>query len=453
MHFDDIANVQVGVTDNLPPDIQAMLMAMYSRSYGPIESRLPQSEEDEQSLRDRLRKFYLSYAHKSVGQLGFTTIWFEGVSQLAAKAIEDDKLFNGQESSTRYIDFSTQPMVNFGNETITKIQEAWRALYIKAIPATIDMIKAEYPIEEGQNQTTWENTIKARAFDICRCLLPAGVTTNVGLLGTFDMINDRLGEMMHHPSSEVNSIAVKAHEGFKKKYPDATPELADLMSSFSYMGNSETRYYVEQYDDLPSSERATLRFSSSIIPGFGNDKAGYMRFLSTVLEATSRKKFQKLTRVANNGRWLIYGLLDFGSFRDLQRHRNGTCHMPLLTTKRGFNSWYLDKLPLEIAKETLELCATMELTGDRVLDQYAIPMGYNVNVVYECDTNQLFYLLELRTGKTVHQTLRRFMQSVLNDLSTYIDQYALKYIHADMSGDNFTLKRGTQTFDPVVLKP
>jgi len=31
---------------------------------------------------------------------------------LAAKAIQDSKMYNGQEASTRYIDFSEQEMIN-----------------------------------------------------------------------------------------------------------------------------------------------------------------------------------------------------------------------------------------------------------------------------------------------------------------------------------------------------
>ena len=38
-------------------------------------------------------------------------------------------------------------------------------------------------------------------------------------------------------------------------------------------------------------------------------------------------------------------LIDFDSFRDVQRHRNGVCRMPLLTTKYGFNEWYIASFP------------------------------------------------------------------------------------------------------------
>jgi len=50
-------------------------------------------------------------------------------------------------------------------------------------------------------------------------------------------------------------------------------------------------------------------------------------------------------------------LLDFGSFRDLQRHRNGETLMPLLTTKFGFYQWYLDQLPEDLQIKAQQLLA------------------------------------------------------------------------------------------------
>jgi thymidylate synthase ThyX len=141
------AKILVGTTDDLPPDIQAMLTAMYSRTYTSILSRLPEKEEDKQILREKLNKYYIGYGHKSVSQLGSTTIWLEGVSQLAAKVIENHPLFNGQESSTRYIDFAKQPMVSCSEEMI-HWQEVFRTFYIKAVPAVIKKITAEFPLKD-----------------------------------------------------------------------------------------------------------------------------------------------------------------------------------------------------------------------------------------------------------------------------------------------------------------
>jgi len=40
------------------------------------------------------------------------TLFVEGLSMLGAKAIQHSQLYSGQESSTRYIDFSQQKIMN-----------------------------------------------------------------------------------------------------------------------------------------------------------------------------------------------------------------------------------------------------------------------------------------------------------------------------------------------------
>src|SRR2546430_6725631 len=46
-------------------------------------------------------------------------------------------------------------------------------------------------------------------------------------------------------------------------------------------------------------------------------------------------------------------LLDFGSFRDLQRQRAVITRMPLLTDYHGFEEWYLGELPDVLREKAL----------------------------------------------------------------------------------------------------
>jgi len=444
--------IHVGITDHFAPDVQAMLLAMYSRSYASILTRLPATPEEEQSLRSRLQKFYVNYGHKSVGQLGTTTIWLEGVSQLAAKAIEDHPLYNGQESSTRYIDFSNQPFVSPKmkwelDDMIPAIQEEFRQIYIDALPLVSERLVREYPLNippetPGDKvdalMTTWSNTIKARAFDICRGLLPAGCTTNVAFQGTFDTINDHFGAMLHHPAQEMRDIAERVLVGLKDFYPDATPGVEVLRERFAYMKGSGLFFYP------PMMKRAILENRQSLDERYVENWVG------------QRKKHELLPRIANiNSRWSIGGLIDFGAFRDLHRHRNGVCLMPTLTAEHGMHPWYTKELPESINERVAKAIRSIEQTNSdycsgtnyttRVNLQYAIPMGCRVPVEYECDFGQLAYLIELRTGKTVHQTLRHYMHDVYKRLQEIKPRFG-EAVYPDLDEDNFTLKRGTQTF-------
>ena len=453
-------NIQLGITDHYAPDVQAMLQAMYSRSSSSIADRLPDNSESEQVHREKFGKFYTQYLHKSVGQLGGTTIWLEGISQLAAKAVENTPLFNGQESSTRYINFAEQPMVST-DSSITNWQERFRALYIKALPVTIEMIKDQYPfeanqqnyhhkeddvIQEARMRTTWENTIKARAFDICRGILPAGVTTSVAFTGTFDLINDHFGEMLYHPCVEMREIASEVLFNLALKYPYAAISKDKLYDRFSHVDND---FFYQDNDILAYKSKVHINNRKlQVTP-------------KTVSMLSTRDKFDTINKVSSDAfRMSLYGCLDFGSYRDLHRHRNGVINMEILGVFNQFSKWYIDNLPVSIATELSELLKEYEVWHTNITylteyeKQYSVPMGYRMNVSYSCGLNQALYILELRSGKTVHQSLRNlvneWVQGLKSDYVAIVDNTLS--IHNDDAIDNFTLRRGEQTFNAELLE-
>jgi hypothetical protein len=126
--------------------------------------------------------------------------------------------------------------------------------------------------------------------------------------------------------------------------------------------------------------------------------------------------------------------------------------MPLLDVSVGFEFFYLDNLPLAQQTELLSLLqdyviwysSTTYLSD--IDKQYCTPMGYKCVVEYECDLNQMLYLFELRSGKTVHQTLRKFMHDWINKFNNDLTIPFNIKIHPDMDEDNFSLRRGEQTF-------
>ncbi len=423
--------IQVGTTDHLSPEVQAMLMAMYSRSYAPIESRIPSSEESVEAHKEKLGKYYRDWGHKSVGQLGNTSVWIEGVSQLAAKAIENTKLFNGQESSTRYIDFSTQPFMHTSDQQI-EWTNRFRLFYIKAQPQLVNLLKEKFPLssqDPSDSETAYNNTIKARAFDILRGVLPAGATTNVVFSGTFDTLNDHFGAMLHHPLKECREIAKNVLTDFNAKYPFAAIPLEKLEKTFEYLNSDH--FYEEPY-----------------VPMVDNR---YLDLLVRPIYTTThyRNKFEKVpTLVSMTNTSTFYSTLDFGSFRDLHRHRNGYLNMPCLTTEYGFRNYYLENLPINLRKELVELLAEFEnyldSSQEHAFDkQYMIPMGYQVPFSYTADLNQVMYILELRSSKTVHQTLR---EEIKFWHSQFMKAFPNVQVHVTPDDDNFTLKRGLQTF-------
>ena len=69
---------------------EAMLQALHSRSTGGIQSHLKVLEE--KGAENFMDQFYVGYGHKSIGDCGSATVFVEGVSMLAAKAIQHWRL-------------------------------------------------------------------------------------------------------------------------------------------------------------------------------------------------------------------------------------------------------------------------------------------------------------------------------------------------------------------------
>jgi hypothetical protein len=157
--------------------------------------------------------------------------------------------------------------------------------------------------------------------------------------------------------------------------------------------------------------------------------------------------------IAEAGTLQFEFLLDFGSFRDLQRHRAIIQRMPLLTTEIGFEKWYLGELPeaLRTGAETFlkqqeEKINNLKISKEE--KQYYIAMGYNTSNRLTGNIPALVYLTELRATCFVHPTLRRKAKMIADKMTDIFGKNGL-VIHLDKEIDRFDIKRGEQD---IVLK-
>ena len=217
---DNKALHEVIILDNFPPEDIAMLQALYSRDPRTVRTHLERVKEAGPGK--FMEKFYVGYGHKSIGDCGSTTLFIEGISMLGAKAIQDWPLYNGQESSTRYLDFSKMNIANpLGTKKAEAIQLKWMKLYNEALGVLIKDLTIKHPIKEGEKPEVYGKAIKARAFDISRCLLPAGMTTMVAWHTNLRQAADHLKNLRHHPLQEVKDVAAQMIDSLKEKYPNS----------------------------------------------------------------------------------------------------------------------------------------------------------------------------------------------------------------------------------------
>ncbi len=419
------------------PEAEAMLQALHSRSIGGLESHLKiLSEKGPDNF---MKNFYVGYGHKSIGDCGTTSIFIEGVSMLVAKAIQDWALYSGQESSTRYIDFQTQPFKNpLDTKEGEEILESYRKFYIETLEPTKKYLKSQFPINEGEKETIYDKAISARAFDILRGFLPTGSTTNLAWHTNLRQAADKIALLRHHPLIEVRNTGKAIEQALLSAFPN----------SFGHKQYEETENYnkswmMEDYyyhnKNCPDFKVVRNSVDTSLLP-------------KKVLE--SRPPKTELPRhLAEAGTLQFEFLLDFGSFRDLQRHRAVTQRMPLLTTEIGFEKWYLRELPEELRanaetflKEQEKKINNLKISKEE--KQYYIAMGYNTSNRLTGSIPSLVYLAELRATRFVHPTLRAKAKMIADTLSELFGKFGL-VMHLDKEIDRFDIKRGEHD---IVLK-
>ncbi len=413
---------------------EAMLQALHSRSTGGIKHHLKILKE--KGAENFMEQFYVGFGHKSIGDCGSATVFVEGISMLAAKAIQDWRLYSGQEASTRYVDFSRQSFLNPAKtKKGEKILENWREFYLNAQKPVQEFLKEKHPRQDGENENVYEKAIIARAFDSTRSWLPAGAVTNVAWRMNFRQFADEIMMLRHHPLDEVRDIAEKAEKALQKLYS----------SSFGHKRYSKTekynRYLMQKKYYLENTKAKDFELLFNKI-----DKKLLSQY-KTILKQRPEKTELPNT-ISECGIVGYEFLLDFGSFRDLQRHRAVAQRMPLLTTRHGFNEWYLKSLPVGLRKEAKKFLKQQvklikELKIDKFKQQYYIPMGYQVPCRVVGDLKALTYLVELRSTRFVHPTLVRQMLQMVKSLEKLFTKDGL-VLHIDREPNRFDIRRGEQ---------
>src|SRR5205807_10633233 len=176
--------VDVYAVYGVEPEVQAYAMARYSRSA--LSMRESLQEINQQKAEKFLNTFYFQYGHRSIADLAHIALAIEKLSILAAIAVADEQRWDGQERSTRYQDFKKSGYYtpDFGNDQQAKLYretiESLFADYESLSESTFRYLADLTPKPGDMKQEAYERTLRARAFDISRYLLPLGTNTSLG---------------------------------------------------------------------------------------------------------------------------------------------------------------------------------------------------------------------------------------------------------------------------------
>ena len=470
------SGARIITTQDVPPQELAMLQALTSRSSDTFEGHI--SKVVKNGPQDFLERVVFGYGDDSVADCAAVPIFFERISLLAAKAIQDNPLFAGIETSTRYLDMQRAPIVT-ENETDSENAAWWQRFYSSTLHRLIDEFSSKYKRPENVSEVVYENTIKAKAFDVARGFLPAGVCTNTTWFTNLRQFNERLPYLLTHPLREVQLLGESAWTLMKARYPALVKDMPtkEHLEAFAAMRALAAGYIPEV------SERPICRAHAPQ----GYDQAGAERIKRIAEEcALIRKGKNKRVAIPREMGALMsvvmVGRIDFGGFRDLQRHRNRLPAMPLLTPMLGMHEFYLEHLNEHqqsmvrgiLVEERLKWRGKLDgdhpvhggvsttgapFTGVSFKDaraaatarsvvysnQYTLPIGLLVPHYAELPLDSYAHLVRLRSATDVHPTVREYVRFGYCSLGEAIRSLIpIKYGDPEIS-----YGRGTQTVQVV----
>lgn len=386
------------------PEVQAYAMAKYSRSALSMKESL--KEISSQKAEKFLNTFYFQYGHRSIADLAHVALAIEKLSILAAIVIADEQRWDGQERSTRYQDFrkSGYYTPDFGSD------ESARELYTR----TVDDLFSEYeslsehmfrylaeitPKPAEMKQESYDRTLKARAFDISRYLLPLATNTSLGEIVNARTLESQISHLLSHTHQEVRQLgemlkraAVSAaynvnHESWRNlveeirevspelgaraekellrevrvsptlvKYADPNPyemetrrELRRIASELMNDAPIEQAPQVDLLDtDLIDKEPLEIELASTLLYEHCNYPYRQIRREVESLNESRRREIidaglrhrgrhDELLRAFRSGQQFRFDvLMDIGGFRDMHRHRRCVQIEQSFTTQHGY---------------------------------------------------------------------------------------------------------------------
>ncbi|HEY5214659.1 MAG TPA: FAD-dependent thymidylate synthase [Acidobacteriaceae bacterium] len=194
------------------PEVLAYAMAKYSRSSLTMRESL--TEISSQRAEQFLNTFYFQYGHRSIADLAHIPFAVERLSLLAAIALVDETRWDGQERSTRYQNFQRSgwytPPLDAGVRTAyTHAIESLFRSYEALSAGMFDALKSRIPRPEEMKEDSYARTLKARAFDAARYLLPLATNTSLGQIVNARTLENQVSRLLSSPFKEIRDLGTR----------------------------------------------------------------------------------------------------------------------------------------------------------------------------------------------------------------------------------------------------
>jgi thymidylate synthase ThyX len=477
--------VNVFAVHGVEPEVQAYAMAKYSRSALSMKESL--KEISEQKAEQFLNTFYFQYGHRSIADLAHLAFAIEKLSILAAIVLVDEQRWDGQERSTRYQNFKKSGyfIPDFGADA------AARAEYC----ATIDFLFAEYeaftqemlryytgkvprPAEMVEDQYT--RTLRARAFDNSRYLLPLATNTSLGQIVNARTLETQIARLLSSPYAEVRHLGALLKDAAREPSYNVQAESMRALVEEIKAANPDLGAKAEQqllrstrvsptlvkYADASAYEiktRADLEHAAAeLMEGVPLESAplvdlvedgpleveiaatllysachhGYRQVTERVQALTAKQRGEiidlgmrhrgrhdELLRSFNAGQQFKFDILmDIGGFRDMHRHRRCTQIEQGFTRHHGYDTppdikeAGLDARYKAAIQKAVHATDKVNVSGTHA-GLYLLPMAFRKRTLFKMDFAEAVYISELRSGAAGHFSYRNVAYAMYEEVA------------------------------------
>ena len=456
---------------NLPEVVKGALFARYSRSpkslrrlfldefLDQVGDGATMGEVGVQRADKLYERVFDEYGDDSVAQLGGAHLACEGASNLLTKVLEWGRLMAYLEQSTRYIPYNDRVGGHWRYLVPAELDaHPLRQRYVDGLDHAFEVYarwiapleahyRAQHPKQPGDPDGAYKRTIRAKALDTLRGLLPAATQSNVGLFGSGQAYEALLLRMRVHPLAEVRQYADLMLAELQQVIPsflkrvdrpdrggqwsaylqatrDATEALAQRLLAGVVAERCDEVVLTDFDPDGEVKVVAAALYAGSDLPD--DQLLAVARTLTTEQRAAVLRAYvgdrqnrrHKPGRAFERTTYRFDVLTDYGAFRDLQRHRMLTLEWQPLSPQHGYvvadaieevgarADWQ------EVMEQSANLHAALRAAGLDAVGPYAICMAYRVRFYMEINARAAMHMIELRTTPQGHPSYRRVCQTM-----------------------------------------
>jgi thymidylate synthase ThyX len=488
-HFTNVDRPVFALT-NLPETVKGALFARYSRYPGTLRrlyleefaSEMPEGSrpfdgKEGERAADLYERIFVGYGDDSIAQVGGAHIACEWVSNILTKALQRGRLAAYLEQSTRYIAYDQEiPGGGYrfyrdealGPQFESAMNEIF-TIYSEALKKTESWAADQWPRGDGEPEGPWRRSIKAKALDLLRGLLPAATLSHVGIFASGQAYEQLLFRLMASPLPEARQVGGMILDELNQVMPSfvsrvSRPDRGGEWISFLEGRRSATEDWVDRLG-LGRRENGADGPTVDLLHVHGNEEdllAGCLFESADVSETEIRTR---LKAMGSEERAALMGAMvgerknrrhrpgrgfesvsyrfeivsDYGAFRDLQRHRMLTCQWQTLSPdlgagipgevrEAGVGDEY--ERALEISRNEYE---RLRSGGHAELAPYALCLGYRIRYVLDLNAREAMQLIELRSGQEGHPTYRAVAHAMHDSIESVHPAVANAMVHIDTS--------------------